>query len=199
LSERTEESDLARSREGDGEAYARIVGRYQAQIARRMRLFASQPAVIEELVQEVFVDAYYSLRGFRGEGTFGAWLARIATRVGYRHWKRTRRVHEVDRDENWWAQLAHAEVEELDPATAGRLVHELLKRLPPRDRLVLLLIHVEGRSTAEAARLAGWSKTMVKVQAFRARRKLRLLFAELGIDNARAAFEAAEDCLHERT
>jgi hypothetical protein len=39
---------------------------------------------------------------------------------------------------------------------------------------------------------------MVKVQAFRARRKLRAFFAELGIDSAQAAGESSEDILHER-
>ncbi len=199
MSERSEQNDLARSLEGDGEAYARIVASYQAQVARRMRLFARQPAVIEELVQEVFVEAYYSLSGFRAEGAFAAWLTRIATRVGYRYWKKSRRVKEVARDDGWWRAVAKQDVEQLDPASAGRLVHDLLERLPPRDRLVLLLVYVEGHSVDETAQLAGWSKTMVKVQAFRARRKLRALFAELGIDSARAAFDATEDVTHERT
>jgi DNA-directed RNA polymerase specialized sigma24 family protein len=57
-------------------------------------------------------------------------------------------------------------------------------------------LYIEGHSVDEAARLAGWSKTMMKVQAFRARRKLRALFAELGIDSAWAACESIEDVLH---
>ena len=193
--------DLAKSRQGDGEAYARIVNNYQSQIARRMRLFARDPAIIEELVQEVFVNAYFSLAGFRGEGTFDAWLARIATRVGYRYWKSSRRrKYEVNRGDDWWQGLAEQPIDELDPRTAGRLVQDLLAGLPPRDRLVLLLVYVEGHSTAEAARLAGWSQTMIKVQAFRARRKLRALFAKLGISGVRTAIEAAaEIASHERT
>jgi RNA polymerase sigma-70 factor (ECF subfamily) len=50
-----------------------------------------------------------------------------------------------------------------------------LEQLPPRDRLVLTLLYLESRSVAEAADLAGWSQTMVKVQAYRARGKLRKL------------------------
>jgi RNA polymerase sigma-70 factor (ECF subfamily) len=200
LSERTEASDLEASRKGDGEAYARVVKSHQTQVARRMRLFAREPAVIEELVQEVFVNAYFSLNGFRGEGVFDAWLARIATRVGYRYWKRSRRRRdEVNRDGDWWQALAEQRIHDLDPTAAGRLVHDVLGRLPPRDRLVLLLLYVEGRSTAEAARLAGWSRTMIKVQAYRARRKLRALFADLGIDSVPTAIEAAEKVSHERT
>ena len=199
MSEQNEQDDLERSLAGDGAAYARIVTNYQAQVARHMRAFSRNPLVVEELVQEVFVEAYFSLRGLRVKATFAAWLARIATRVGYRHWKRRRRSREVTHDETWWQKLAPQEVERLDPAAAGQLVHDLLDRLPPRDRLVLVLIYVQGHSMDEAAQLAGWSKTMTKVQAFRARRRLRARLAEIGIDNVRAAFDLAEGVLHERT
>ena len=37
---------------------------------RRMRLFARHPAVVDELVQDVFVDAYFSLSRYRGDGEF---------------------------------------------------------------------------------------------------------------------------------
>ena len=53
----------------------------QAQVARHMQVFSIRPAVIEELVQEGFVDAYFSLSGFRAEGAFAACLARIEEMV----------------------------------------------------------------------------------------------------------------------
>ena len=200
MSAQSEHEDLARSLDGDGEAYARIVARHQVAMARRMRLFARQPAVVEELVQEVFVEAYFSLRGFRGDGEFAAWLSRIATRVGYRHWKRNRRTKEVGREDSWWRDVSERKADAvdpaaIDPAVATRLVQGLLDQLPPRDRLVLLLIYVEGHSVDEAARLAGWSKTMVKVQAFRARRKLRAMLERLGIDSTQAAIDSAQAAL----
>jgi RNA polymerase sigma-70 factor (ECF subfamily) len=58
---------------------------------------------------------------------------------------------------------------------AEEVLHRLLAGLPPRDRLVLTLIYLEGASVAQAAELTGWSRTMVKVQAHRARAKLRRL------------------------
>ena len=59
------------------------------------------------------------------------------------------------------------------------MLHELLAKLPPRDRLVLTLLYLEGLSVAQAAQRAGWSKAMVKVQAFRARKKLRALLEKV--------------------
>lgn len=198
MSDSSEQNDVVRSLEGDREAYARIVANYQTQVARHMRLFARDPAIVEQLVQDVFVDAYFSLSGFRGEGALSAWIGRIATRVGYRYWKRTRRSNEVARDDHWWRELAEQDVDNLDPTAARQLVHSLLEQLPHRDRLVLVLMYVDGRSVDEAAQLAGWSKTMIKVQAFRARRKLRALFAGLGVNSVQAAFEFSQDIVHER-
>ena len=69
------------------QAYARLVRRYQSEIADQMWRFSRQVSVAEELVQEVFVEAYFSLAKFRGQSPLLHWLRRIATRVGYRYWK----------------------------------------------------------------------------------------------------------------
>ena len=61
------------------------------------------------------------------------------------------------------------------PASARELVDHLLSQLPADDRLVISLLDLEQRSVREIASLTGWSVTLVKVRAFRARRKLRKL------------------------
>jgi RNA polymerase sigma-70 factor (ECF subfamily) len=155
----------------DGDAYARLVRRHQQSVAGRMRRFArNDRATLEELTHDVFVEAYLSLPRYRGGAPFDHWLAVIATRVGYRHWKR-QSAHRP-------APLTGSEPAPDSPTNATD--HELdrvLDQLPPRDRLVLTLLYLEDRSTAEAARLTGWSQTMVKVQAFRARAKLKKIMA----------------------
>ena len=57
-----------------------------------------------------------------------------------------------------------------------------MDKLPPRDRLVLLLRYVEEHSVQETADLTGWTQTMVKVQSWRARQKLKKLFQESGLE-----------------
>jgi len=56
----------------------------------------------------------------------------------------------------------------------------LLETLPPKDRLVLTLFYFEGWDMGEIAERVGWSRTLVKVRAHRARRKLRALLEEEG-------------------
>ena len=54
-------------------------------------------------------------------------------------------------------------------------MHHLLAKLRPRDRLVLTLMYLEGLSMKEIAETTGWSVAMVKVQAHRARKRMRAL------------------------
>ena len=179
--DQADQQDVAASLRGDGRAYERLVRRHQQQIAARMWRFTRDRTDLEELVHDVFVEAYMALAGFRGRGPFAHWLNRIATRVGYRFWKR--RAREVRRTvplQDWDAP-AEATRSPLEAAQADRMLHELLDRLPPRDRLVLTLMYLEERSVNEVAEQVGWSVTMVKVQAHRARKKLRALLESTGM------------------
>ena len=72
--------------------------------------------------------------------------------------------------------------EELDPSqnlAAREMVEKLLAQLAPADRLVLTLLHLEGRSVEEVRQITGWNVPVIKVRAFRARRKLRKYFETL--------------------
>jgi len=173
--------DIAASLNGDGEAYARVVQHYQGQVAAQMWRFTRDPSVLEELVQDVFVEAYLSLKGFRGRAPFLHWLRRVATRVGYRYWKsqvRRRDREEVLRETS--LNLATAP-EDPTPSEAAKALYGLLARLPPPDRLVLTLFYFAECDTNEIASRTGWNRTLVKVRLHRARKKLKALLNEAGI------------------
>ena len=168
----TDHRDVAAARTGDEAAFARLVRRHQPAVAGLLWRFTREPAELEELVQEVFVDAYFGLDGYRGAAPLEHWLSRIATRVGYRFWKkRSRRPAAVP--------LEHldpaAPPGDVDPAAAGALVHALLARLPPPERLVLVLMYFDNCSVQEIAGRMGWNRAMVKMRAYRARRRLKAM------------------------
>ncbi len=166
-------ADIGAALRGGGDAYRHLVERHQKEIASVMWRFTRDERGVEELVQDVFVEAYTGLRSFKGRAPFSRWLRKIAVRVGYRHWKDLkRRREEVSLDD--LGEVA-SRAEDADPTRAAELLHGLLAKLPPRDRLVLTLFYLEGHSTAEVAELTGWSRVMVRVQAHRARGKLRRL------------------------
>jgi RNA polymerase sigma-70 factor (ECF subfamily) len=167
--------DVEFARGGDGDAFARLIARHEEAVARQMWRFTRDPRAHAELVQDVFVAAFTSLRGYRGEGPFLHWLRKIAVRAGMAHWReRGRAGRAAPLAEDLPARFAE-EPAGHSAAEAAELVHKALGALPPRDRLVVTLMHIEERSVAETAELTGWSETLVKVQAWRARRKLRKL------------------------
>ncbi|MEW6347633.1 MAG: sigma-70 family RNA polymerase sigma factor [Thermodesulfobacteriota bacterium] len=175
--------DVVHARQGDADAYARIIRRHQVEIGSRMWRFTRDKMEHDELVQEVFVEAYLGLGRFRGEAPLGHWLARIATNVGYKFWKnRYRNLSYSSVPIEEWAEIAATDPEDLDAARAADMLHRLLDQLPPRDRLILTLRYVEDLSVEEAAAQTGWTQTMVKVQAWRARQKLRKLLEQAGIE-----------------
>lgn len=177
--------DIDQTRQGDPDAYRRLIERHQSHVGTILWRFSRDQATHEELVQDVFVEAYMSLNSFRGKAPFGHWLARIATRVGYRYWKEKARRRDVEPFSlAEWDQIADDSgvIERIDAGQAADLLHGLLEQLPPRDRLVLMLRYMEGCDVAETARRTGWTKTMVKVQALRARDKLKKLLERSGME-----------------
>ncbi len=180
----TEFEDVRQSRQGNSDAYRRLIERNQEHVSRMLWRFSRDRLVHEELVQDVFVEAYMSLRSYRGKAPFANWLSRIATRVGYRYWRQAARRRETENFslEEWdhVADPAEPAAEEMDPGQAAELVHHLLAQLGPRDRLVLTLRYLEGCDVAETAHRTGWTKGMVKVQSLRARKRLEKLLAQAG-------------------
>ncbi len=96
------------------------------------------------------------------------------------------------RPEFRWADLSEAEADVLDnvitnendvPANdamaAHELVYKLLNQLKPDDQMVIRMLDLQQKTIAEIGALTGWNQSLIKVRAFRARRKLQKLFQEL--------------------
>jgi len=174
-------ADIRDSLSGDGDAYGRLVTRYQQPIANSMWRFTRDRRQWEELVQDVFVEGYLSLGTYSAQAPLLHWLRRIATRVGYRYWKNQQKR----RDEAAWTDetelLTSADEAVGSSQDAAELVHRILAELSPRDRLVMTLTYLEERNVAEVSQLTGWSKSMVKVQLHRARKRLAKICEKRGI------------------
>jgi RNA polymerase sigma-70 factor (ECF subfamily) len=174
-------ADIRATLEGDDGAYARIVSRYQARVFTQMWRFTRDRVEQEELVQEVFIEVFKSLGKFKGEAPLLHWIRRIATRVGYRYWERRARERRlrsaIQREETGPAGAP----ENLTPSEAAERLHDLMARLVPRERLILTLIYFEECSIQEVADRMGWSETHVRVEAHRARMKLKTILEKEGL------------------
>lgn len=176
---------VAATRAGDESAFAELFDRYRRRVTAIGGRFFQQPAQLEEIVQESFTKAYFALGDFahHKEDSFASWLARIAFNTCYDELRKQTRNREqsltaiTDGDrQSIRALVAVSSSTTLEAATINRdLANKLLRLLSADDRLVLVLLDVEGLSVAEIARLMNWSSPKVKVRAFRARADLRRL------------------------
>lgn len=167
--------DIQKSRDGDREAFTRVIKRHSETILRQMRRFAPETGVREDLAQDVFVEAWLSLNNYQPRAPFLHWLQTIATRVGYKYWKelQRRRRHVPLRDDDARPLDPAEEPDALIPEDAARRLDATLALLAPEDRLVLTLTYYEGLSAAQIAERLGWNAALVRMRAFRARRKMR--------------------------
>ena len=177
-------AEVRRSIEGESDAYKKIIERHQNHISKIMWRFSRDKRTHEDLVQEVFVEAYLALKTYKAKAPLENWLARIATRVGYGFWRKQERLKKIETFalEDWdrLEQSSDQGFGGSDPEDAAELLYKLLAKLAPRDRLVLTLRFIEQCSIEETASRTGWSVSLVKVQTFRAKDKLRKLFHDAG-------------------
>ena len=169
---------------GDEQAFEELFNRHRRRVALIASRFFRQREQIEEVVQESFTKAYFALGDFsnRQETSFASWMARIAFNSCYDELRRIKRrpesaLNDVSPEEaaRLQEQLRAGGAEsDIEAATIARdLAGKLLARLSPEDRLVLVMLDVEGLTVSEITKLNGWSNAKVKVRAHRARAFLR--------------------------
>lgn len=176
------ESDLELIRRilnGEGELYRLLIEANSQQVSVIVSKRVDWGEV-DVVAHDVFVRAFNSLATYRGEQPFSHWLSKIAVRECIDVWRRRARVRESS-----FSELSTEQQQLLDSLgtreltsdeerhVAADYLRKALSQLSPEDRAVVILVHVEELSIAEAAELLGWSRVNVKVRAHRARQKLR--------------------------
>ena len=172
---------VGRCRQGDEAAARELLTLLHPLVLKLVRSHRTRRTAEEDLVQVVFMKVFAKLDQFSGKVPVEHWVSRITVNTCLNQLK-----HEQVRPELRWADLTQSEEdvvrdlattsEDLAPGqelAARDLVDRLLDRLPARDRLLMSLLYLEELSVAEAARTLGWNQTLVKVRAFRARRRLQ--------------------------
>ena len=173
---------LARAAAGEAAAFDLLVGRWKNRLFRLALRFFRRPEDAEEIAQEVFLKVYRMAASYRSDAPFEHWLLRIATntcvdRLRERRRRREDILADITPDAGAWldAALAGASQEAQQAEAARALAADLLDSLPPKDRMVLVLMDLEGLSAREVAASTGSTRAALKVRALRARRALRRL------------------------
>lgn len=176
--------------QGNEAAFEGLVRRHNRRVYSIARHFFRSSETVEDIVQETFAKAFFSLASYRRGAAFDQWLAKIATNNCYDELRRRKKRSEslltdLSTDEESWldSKLAQSafdlHLSEGERGIAAEISGKLLAKLAPEDRLVLILLHAEDNSIREISDLTGWSEAKVKIRAFRARHAMRRALARL--------------------
>jgi RNA polymerase sigma-70 factor (ECF subfamily) len=172
---------VRRAQADDREAFEELVRRHQQRVSAVAGGILRQREDVEDIAQQVFVKAYFSLKRFDQRAAFSTWLYKITVNECWdllRKRKVRPLVYESDLSEEQARQYGTPE-ERSGPApdvsdrlVARQRVETLLQCLDERDRMMLVLKEVEGFAVEEIAQILDLNANTVKVRLFRARRKI---------------------------
>jgi RNA polymerase sigma-70 factor, ECF subfamily len=177
-----EKDSLRRVEQGDEVAARELLRHFHPFVLRLVRAHLPRRISEEDLVQMIFIKVFHKLNQYRGRMPLQHWISRIAVNTCLNALKAEKIRPEWrlgDFSEEIAAGIEKLAATEIDTATnddcdlARKLVTELIAQLPPEDRLVITLLHLEEKSVEEVHALTGWSRSAIKVRAFRARAKMK--------------------------
>jgi RNA polymerase sigma-70 factor (ECF subfamily) len=174
---------VARTLDGDRDAFGVLVERYQDRVFGLVRHYTRNPVEVEDIVQDTFLKAFTRLSSFQRQGSFHNWVYRIAVNTTLDLFKRQGRnpVQTVEDPEVIGvlptcslmrpdAQLKEREIAEV--------THKVLAELPEIFRTVLILREFEQQAYQDIADLLGISIGTVESRLFRARAKFKELILQ---------------------
>ena len=177
-----DERQLVRqAQKGDKTAFELLVQRHQHRVFAVARGILKRQEDVEDIAQQVFVKAYFSLKRFDQRAAFSTWLYKITVNECWdllRKRKARPLVYESDFSEEQSRQYTDMERERSTvPDTSDRMamrqrLESMLSQLDKRDRAMLVLKEVQGFSVEEIAESMGLNANTVKVRLFRARRRI---------------------------
>jgi RNA polymerase sigma-70 factor (ECF subfamily) len=190
-----EDSDrqlVEKARQGDAQAYATLVKRYERRVYAVAYGMLRNSEDAQDVAQDGFIKAYRYLARFKGSSSFYTWLYRIVVNLCIDHLRKRSRVSQVEYDDRLRRPDDGAEAgADLKPSNLDANPHKSLARkelteqmqkgldsLSEKHRAVIVLRELEGLSYKEMAEVMECSKGTIMSRLFHARRKLQELLSE---------------------
>ena len=168
-----EQTILERIRQGEESLYERFIDLYSARLFSVIIGVVKNREDAQEIVQDVFTKAFFSLDKFRGDSSFSTWLFRIAYNMSVSKIRRKKRYLNVERVEDFMTEQHLNETENyLEKERKYSVADSLLDQLTPDERFIILSFYAQQKNIKEIAQIIGKSETNTKVKLFRIRQRL---------------------------
>ncbi|MDP9151298.1 MAG: sigma-70 family RNA polymerase sigma factor [Myxococcota bacterium] len=172
---------IARAAGGDTAAFRLLYDRHRVDVARLVYRMLGPRSDLDDVIQEVFVQVYKSLKDFRAQSKFSTWLHRVTVNVVLMH-RRAARSRPVFSEEPPADTLVRSDEiapdEDAERRERVRAFGRLLARLADKKRIVFVLHELEGVAPNEIAQIVGAPVLTVRTRLFYARRELEELLVE---------------------
>ena len=165
---------IEQSKKGKSHAQYRLYQLYAKAMFNLCFRMLNQREEAEDMLQEVFVDAFSKLKSFRYESSFGAWLKRITVNKCINHIKKRRADLMLCDDLSAFEKYKDTgENKDSDLQLSVEKVHKALTLLPDGSRIIFSLYALEGYDHSEISQIMNISESTPKSQYLRAKRKLK--------------------------
>lgn len=159
---------------------------YYNEVVHYLKLFSINEEILDDVVQETFIQAFTNLSGLKDETKMKSWLFRIAKRTGIKYILKDRKIiinecsfdDSVVKSKYEKGTICYSDFDEVFCKLDRKLAYEYLKKLTVREQKVLLLYYVYGHKLKDIAIILGESQSNVKSISRRAKIKLRSLLEE---------------------
>jgi RNA polymerase sigma-70 factor (ECF subfamily) len=172
---------LQEAASGRPEAFRKLFERHRTDVQRLVFRMVGARSDLDDIVQEVFLQVYRSLRDFRGQSKFSTWLHRVTVNVVLMHRRaaKSRPTYAEEAPHDIVADEGQVLPDE-DAARRARMraFGRLLDRLAEKKRDVFVLHELEGLSPAEISEIVGAPVLTVRTRLFYARRELEQMWKD---------------------
>ena len=175
---------LEKFKKGDTRAFELILKKYKDRVYNTVYSILGNVREVDDVAQEVFIEAYKSLKSFRGDSAFSTWIYRVAVNKSLDELRKRKRnifvSYENEIAEEGSLKLKdvlksgeEGLIEKLQKKEVQEIVQGMIESLPEKYRVVLVLKDIEGLSYREISQAMKVSSSKVSVWLFRAREKLK--------------------------
>lgn len=173
---------------GESGAFEQLVRQYQSLCWHVVDRMVRHPDDTRELCQEAFLRVHQALHQYRGDSALKSWIAQVAYSVAKRHLERKRIPMAEAAGGEDGLSLAESVSDGFDLETAASdaeitaHLHAAIETLPPLQRTLLTLYHLEEMQIGEISQITGLAAGTIKSHLFRSRKQLRdVLESRIGV------------------
>lgn len=168
--------------EGDKAAMHIMFARHRGKVSRFIQRMVNNPAVVEDIVSQVFLDVWRSANRFEGRAQVSTWLLSIA-RFKAISSLRTRTHETIDQDDvNRIADDRDDPEHVLDRKEKQEILLACIEQLSPAHREIIDLFYYREKSVSEMSEAIGIPRATVKSRMFYARKQLAGILMIAGFD-----------------